>query len=1381
MMKIKTRLLAMLLAGFMIAETCPITAFGAELPPTDTTTLTEPSDPLTSQDNSDTDADTESPLESQLESEVELPDNEENLPIEPNTSTVEEEEPLDEEQEELDETSEALLEETDQIRLSLDPENAKLTVYFSSFSSDHNYTARLLKIIDAEHAEELSTWTLSACKPDAESGICAQTLSLTGEDGGALTTTGESYQLQLVGGDQTQVQNFTPASSVSDLKVHLSNGSFDVSWTGDSADSLSGYRVQLFAQKNLLTPLASAQADADASSAALSANVPEEAFVVAVTPRYTVGEEDNAPTAQGETIYTTSASIDTPESLTAEAGDAAVTLRFRPVDVASGYNIYRNGTLLTSVSAKGLAADEDNPDFVVYEDKTALNGVSYQYQVQALLTIGMQEIKEEVTFKSGVVANTASVYVREGPSTSSAILKTLLKGKAVTVIGESGDFYKVEGGGYISKIRVNIQEVSTIPVTISLYDQPITGVIYNTSSVYVRMAPTTESPALDTLKKGVSVSVRGESGDFYALEDGGYISKIRVQLSQPISAASISTLTEGPAEAITYAYAVAGTIVNTASVYIRQGPSTSTAALGTLKKGAAIEVLGEEGDFYRTADGYISKIRVQLKEAPVISTPNTPESFGENQILSELSAQSESVTPVIVVPGDVQNLATQIGDKSITISWDPVASADYYQIYRYDEETDSFVELATSTTNSYRNTGLTSGTTYQYQVQAIHEAGGQTAKGPISEAISETASVMPGKVTNLKATVKETSVMLTWSKQTNASGYRVFTYDPETKEKTEVADTTALTYTLEDLTNNQKYYFVVCAYRTVNGEKRLTDQTSDTVSATPKILTPAKPSNFKAVNGDECVNLTWSRAANATTYEIYRKEIGVDAEFKLLTTFPKEAGTFPTTGTIVNTDSVYIRQEPNTSSTVLGTLKRGESIQVLGEEGDFYTIDGGYVSKLRVQLMNVSGAITGTIANTESVYIRQGPSTSSATLGTLKKGEKVQVIGESGDFYLTTVGYVSKARVNLSSSATSSYAYVDDNLPNGKQYQYQIRGVRTSGGQTVYSDYVTSSTVTTAILPPPAPTDVELKQTDTTNTLTWTPARKAEFYRVYLYNSKTGKYDQLIGDNLTECTFTHTIPASSTTYYKYKIVSCRMVEGEVLESVTGASKNCYALQYAKKISSVRTIQYSIKLKSKSPYFSSASSSSQLGTLSSGTRATELMRSNGRSKLKLSNGNQVWVSTSRLSRLSQNYNSKTSYSAAIAEAWVNSKGYSSPTSYLIWINQYTQRVYIFKGSKNNWKLYKSCLTATGKASTPTPMTTKAVWGKDRGWYDAWTYEIYCTKWYSVNAFHSRVKTYGGGYSDSRIGSPISNGCCRMYDSDCKWIYQNIPLKTTVVSF
>ena len=33
MMKIKTRLLAMLLAGFMIAETCPITAFGAETTP----------------------------------------------------------------------------------------------------------------------------------------------------------------------------------------------------------------------------------------------------------------------------------------------------------------------------------------------------------------------------------------------------------------------------------------------------------------------------------------------------------------------------------------------------------------------------------------------------------------------------------------------------------------------------------------------------------------------------------------------------------------------------------------------------------------------------------------------------------------------------------------------------------------------------------------------------------------------------------------------------------------------------------------------------------------------------------------------------------------------------------------------------------------------------------------------------------------------------------------------------------------------------------------------------------------------------------------------------------------------------------------------------
>ena len=36
-------------------------------------------------------------------------------------------------------------------------------------------------------------------------------------------------------------------------------------------------------------------------------------------------------------------------------------------------------------------------------------------------------------------------------------------------------------------------------------------------------------------------------------------------------------------------------------------------------------------------------------------------------------------------------------------------------------------------------------------------------------------------------------------------------------------------------------------------------------------------------------------------------------------------------------------------------------------------------------------------------------------------------------------------------------------------------------------------------------------------------------------------------------------------------------------------------------------------------------------------------------------------------------------------------------------------------------------------------------------------------------------------DASIGYPISHGCVRMYDEDVAYIYNNIPVGTTVVVF
>lgn len=143
-----------------------------------------------------------------------------------------------------------------------------------------------------------------------------------------------------------------------------------------------------------------------------------------------------------------------------------------------------------------------------------------------------------------------------------------------------------------------------------------------------------------------------------------------------------------------------------------------------------------------------------------------------------------------------------------------------------------------------------------------------------------------------------------------------------------------------------------------------------------------------------------------------------------------------------------------------------------------------------------------------------------------------------------------------------------------------------------------------------------------------------------------------------------------------------------------------------------------------------------------------------------------------------------YSAADKEIFVNVKGYSSSSKYLIWVNLATQRVNVFQGSKENWKLIRTGLVGTGKSSTPTPVGMFYVTRKQTGWFTP-TYTVKPVVRFSAGsgyAFHSRLYYPGTNrLQDGRIGLPVSHGCIRMYDEDIQWLYNNAPIGTTVAVY
>ncbi len=135
-------------------------------------------------------------------------------------------------------------------------------------------------------------------------------------------------------------------------------------------------------------------------------------------------------------------------------------------------------------------------------------------------------------------------------------------------------------------------------------------------------------------------------------------------------------------------------------------------------------------------------------------------------------------------------------------------------------------------------------------------------------------------------------------------------------------------------------------------------------------------------------------------------------------------------------------------------------------------------------------------------------------------------------------------------------------------------------------------------------------------------------------------------------------------------------------------------------------------------------------------------------------------------------------------FVNGKGYSSNTQYLVWANLATQKVNVFQGSKGNWKLVKVFRCASGAPSTPTPQGVTYVTYKQTAWKtDSYVCKPIVRFYPNTGyAFHSILyKPDESGIKDGSIGFPVSHGCLRMKPASIQWIYDNIPSKTTVVIY
>ncbi|MDR4168563.1 SH3 domain-containing protein [Bacillus nitratireducens] len=139
----------------------------------------------------------------------------------------------------------------------------------------------------------------------------------------------------------------------------------------------------------------------------------------------------------------------------------------------------------------------------------------------------------------------------------------------------------------------------------------------------------------------------------------------------------------------------------------------------------------------------------------------------------------------------------------------------------------------------------------------------------------------------------------------------------------------------------------------------------------------------------------------------------------------------------VTADVLRVRTAPNTSSSVSGRVYEGQTLNVIGQENGWVKINhngkvgyvsGEFVSGVSSNAGSSNNNTNNTVkpasgnytVNVSSLRVRTGPSTSHTTIGSVKKGQVVQVVGEVQDWfkinYAGQTAYLSKDYVTKGGS-----------------------------------------------------------------------------------------------------------------------------------------------------------------------------------------------------------------------------------------------------------------------------------------------------------------------------------------------------------------------------
>ncbi|MGN0599648.1 MAG: lectin like domain-containing protein [Oscillospiraceae bacterium] len=224
-----------------------------------------------------------------------------------------------------------------------------------------------------------------------------------------------------------------------------------------------------------------------------------------------------------------------------------------------------------------------------------------------------------------------------------------------------------------------------------------------------------------------------------------------------------------------------------------------------------------------------------------------------------------SATPC-VKPDAPQNLSSLAGDTRAILFWDPVENAESYNVYCYDESSDSYY-LVDNTTDTYMIL-IQMSNDYEYKLVVTAVANEIESDHSEPEYITASADkdfVLPPS--NIKTVPGNGYVKLSWENMKGVDYYNVYYGTSSLETMSSLAGTTETnSLKVSGLTNDKKYYFWISAHYVTDETSARSSYVAATPTAATSLSFTEQPTDVTVIGGTK-FELTASAKASSMEWQ----------------------------------------------------------------------------------------------------------------------------------------------------------------------------------------------------------------------------------------------------------------------------------------------------------------------------------------------------------------------------------------------------------------------------------------------------------------------------------------------------------------------------------